>query len=69
MDHSDACIALNWKLHELPGRKPSQETIMDTIGDEGDPPLYICSAGDLKIEDWLDARALRRELDAAIALG
>jgi hypothetical protein len=44
----------------------SQGTMMEPIGDEGGPPGFVCAQGELKIEDWLEARALRRELDAAI---
>ena len=43
----------------------SHGTMMEPIGDEGGPPSSVARRK-LKIEDWLDARALRRELDATI---
>ena len=44
----------------------SQETMMEPIGDEVDRCRRLLARRKLKIEDWLDARALRRELDSAI---
>jgi hypothetical protein len=57
----------HWELQRLLQHSIWQETVMDCIGDEGEPPDFICSQGLEKIEDWYSARELRRELDAALS--
>jgi hypothetical protein len=66
VDHSPT--SLNGNLHALLGRMPWQETIMDVIGAEGIPPALSAALANSRLTTG-SARALRRELDAAITVG
>ncbi len=59
-DYNEASLALHIAL----GRQPWQVMVTDTMGNDGSPPQFIWQHGSDKVTDWLEARALRRKLEA-----
>jgi hypothetical protein len=63
---SEECIMANRQLTNLLEYPVWQATtILEVIDEEGGPPDYICRQGTFRIQEWFDARELRRQLDAS----
>jgi hypothetical protein len=62
----EACTLANRQLTDLLKFPAWQATtILEVIDEEGGPPDHVCRQDKFRIEEWLDVRDLRRQLDAA----
>lgn len=64
---SDEFREASKRLDELLDRSPWMESVESTL-DEDTPPDYIIKAGELRLNSWKHAHAIRVQLDEALSV-